>query len=115
MKQPAASLRNGVIRAAMVLGLIGMSILASLPPPAGATGPPAPSGAPDPLPANHRAAGAAATEPGHPAGPGPHCNMDPTDCLLPFPDDWWTSPDATTVTGRRVDIPQAAMPSDQAG
>ena len=62
-----------------------------------------------------RAAGAAQTEPGHPKGPGAHCNMDPTNCLLPFPDDWWTSPDPTTVTGRRVSIPEAAMPTDKVG
>jgi hypothetical protein len=73
------------------------------------------AGAPVPTPTSSHAAGAAVTEPGHPTTPGPHCNLDPTDCLLPFPDDWWTQPDSHTVTGRRVDLPQSAMPTDQVG
>jgi hypothetical protein len=60
----------------------------------------------------HQAAGAALTNPGHPSGPGSHCNFDPSNCLLPFPDDWWTEPDSSTLTGLRVDIPQSAMPSN---
>ncbi len=38
---------------------------------------------------------------------------DPTDpalCLFPFPNDRWTTPDSTTGTGLRVDLPVAAMP-----
>ena len=62
----------------------------------------------------HAAAGAATTEPGHPAG-GKRCTgTNQKECLLPFPSDWWTRPDSTTATGRRVDITRAAMPRNQA-
>jgi hypothetical protein len=63
----------------------------------------------------NRAAGAAATNPGHPAGPGNHCNLDSSNCLLPFPDDWWTKPDPNTVTGLQVNIPAGAMPTNKVG
>ncbi|MFG2086369.1 hypothetical protein [Spirillospora sp. NPDC048824] len=34
---------------------------------------------------------------------GPGCDpIDPAACLLPFPNDWYTVPDAATPTGRRV-------------
>ena len=62
----------------------------------------------------HAAARAATTEPGHPAG-GKRCTgTNQKECLLPFPSDWWTRPDSTTATGRRVDITRAAMPRNQA-
>jgi hypothetical protein len=54
-------------------------------------------------------------DPGHPAGPGSHCNFDGANCLLPFPDDWWSRADPATVTGRRVSVPLAAMPSNVLG
>ncbi len=41
--------------------------------------------------------------------------IDPAQCLLPFPNDWFTKPDATSATGRRVDLPQLGMPSNVAG
>lgn len=67
----------------------------------------------------HRAAGAAYTEPGHRAdggrGFGACDRLDSSQCLLPFPNDWWTKPDRHTVTGRRVDFPTAAMPRDVVG
>src|SRR4051794_29494985 len=68
--------------------------------------------------AAHRAAGASTTEPGHgndPTRPAACDPMDATQCLLPFPSDWWTRPDPTTLTGRRVDFTAAAMPRNTEG
>jgi hypothetical protein len=42
-------------------------------------------------------------------------DTDPTACLLPFPNDVWTRPDATTDTGKRVDIPMLSTPRNVAG
>jgi hypothetical protein len=58
-----------------------------------------------------------ATEPGHRAAGTTGCQdrADERSCLLPFPSDWWTRPDPTSATGRRVDLPLAAMPSNVAG
>jgi len=36
--------------------------------------------------------------------------LDPTRCLFPFPNDYFTVPDPTTPTGRRVHIDPAATP-----
>jgi hypothetical protein len=36
-------------------------------------------------------------------------------CLLPFPDDYYTVPDDTTATGRRVNLQTAAMPANARG
>jgi hypothetical protein len=36
-------------------------------------------------------------------------------CLLPFPNDLYTKKDKSSKTGLRVDLPQAAMPTNQAG
>src|SRR4051794_19753519 len=36
--------------------------------------------------------------------------IDTTQCMLPFPDDFFTVPDASKPTGRRVNFPSAAMP-----
>jgi len=48
--------------------------------------------------------------------PRPACDvLDPTSCLLPFPDDFYTVPDRSTPTGRRVDFPVQAMPVNAAG
>lgn len=58
-------------------------------------------------------AAAAADAAAHPA---PVCDiLDSTACLLPFPDDFYTVPDRTTPTGRRVHFPAAAMPINAAG
>ncbi|HEY7256572.1 MAG TPA: hypothetical protein VH476_07795 [Solirubrobacterales bacterium] len=35
-------------------------------------------------------------------------------CLLPFPDDYYTRPDNTSPTGRRVDLQTAGMPANAA-
>lgn len=55
----------------------------------------------------------AATDPtSSPTGCDP---LDPTQCLLPFPDDYFTVPDASTPTGLRVDFPVADMPRNVDG
>jgi hypothetical protein len=36
-------------------------------------------------------------------------------CLLPFPDDYYTRPDSSSPTGRRVDLNTAGMPENAAG
>src|SRR5437773_1800823 len=41
---------------------------------------------------------------------GPCDPIDPTACLLPFPNDFFTVPDATTDTGLRVHLDAAGMP-----
>ncbi|WP_165986341.1 hypothetical protein [Streptomyces sp. YIM 98790] len=49
-----------------------------------------------------------------PAAPG--CDpIDPAACLLPFPSDWYTVPDRTTDTGRRVRFDPDAMPVNAHG
>ncbi|MEY9928317.1 hypothetical protein ABH926_002956 [Catenulispora sp. GP43] len=49
------------------------------------------------------------------SAPSPaHTGCDPiagTACLLPFPDDWYTRPDRTTPTGRRVHFSAADLPA----
>ena len=37
------------------------------------------------------------------------------ECLLPFPNDYFTKRDAGTQTGRRLALPRAGMPENQAG
>jgi hypothetical protein len=36
--------------------------------------------------------------------------IDPAQCMLPYPNDWFTKPDSTSATGRRLDLNVAAMP-----
>ncbi len=36
--------------------------------------------------------------------------LDPSSCLLPFPSDWFTVPDGTKDTGKRVNFSNAGMP-----
>ncbi|MEE4491670.1 hypothetical protein [Streptomyces sp. BE230] len=38
-----------------------------------------------------------------------------TECLLPFPNDWYTRPDPDTDTGRRVDLDSAVLPRPVTG
>ncbi len=40
---------------------------------------------------------------------------DNTLCMLPFPDDYYTVPDASSQTGRRVDFKTAGMPANAFG
>lgn len=41
--------------------------------------------------------------------------IDPAHCLLPWPNDFFTRPDASMPTGRRVNLSAAAMPRNAAG
>jgi hypothetical protein len=64
-------------------------------------------------------AGPAAAEP--PPVPPQHspygvCDpLDPTACLLPFPNDLYTVPDAASATGRRVHFEPSSMPATAGG
>jgi hypothetical protein len=52
-------------------------------------------------------------EPSLPVSTNVGCDpIDPTACLLPFPNDFFTVADATTDTGRRVAFNPGAMPRD---
>lgn len=48
----------------------------------------------------------------NPAGCDP---IDPAQCMLPYPNDWFTKADTTSATGRRLDFNVAAMPRNAAG
>lgn len=53
-----------------------------------------------------------------PAAPSPARGCDPlapAECLLPFPNDWYTRPDPRTDTGRRVDLSTAVLPRPTTG
>ncbi|GAA2724585.1 hypothetical protein [Actinocorallia aurantiaca] len=41
--------------------------------------------------------------------------VDPAACLLPFPSDWYTVPDASTATGLRVNLSPASTPRNRLG
>lgn len=41
--------------------------------------------------------------------------IDPVACLLPFPNDYFTVPDRTSPTGRRVDLAPEMMPHNVSG
>src|SRR5256885_11145363 len=41
--------------------------------------------------------------------------IDPAQCMLPFPNDWFTKPDPTSATGRRVDLNVLGMPRNVEG
>jgi len=41
--------------------------------------------------------------------------IDPSQCMLPYPNDWFTRYDATSATGRRLDLNLLAMPRNTAG
>lgn len=46
----------------------------------------------------------------------PTCNpLGGQACVLPFPSDYYTTPDAVMPSGRRVDLPVAAMPRNREG
>ncbi len=45
---------------------------------------------------------------------GPHCDpFDPSLCMQPFPNDYFTVADSSTDTGRRLDFHADQMPSEQ--
>ncbi|XLE00228.1 hypothetical protein QBL21_25050 [Streptomyces sp. 184] len=64
-----------------------------------------------------RAEGAGQSPAGGPGGSDrTGCDpIGPADCLLPFPNDWYTEPDRRTDTGRRVAFEPSAMPANAAG
>src|SRR5687768_1515080 len=41
--------------------------------------------------------------------------LDPAVCLQPWPNDFFTRPDASTPTGKRLALPLLAMPRNAAG
>lgn len=41
--------------------------------------------------------------------------IDPAQCMLPYPNDWFTRPDSTSATGRRLDLNVLAMPHNIVG
>src|SRR3954452_14424369 len=41
--------------------------------------------------------------------------LDPSVCMLPFPNDYFTKADPTAPTGRRLDFDLAGMPANKAG
>ena len=41
--------------------------------------------------------------------------IDPAQCLLPFPNDWFTKPDPNSATRRRLDLSVLGMPTNVAG
>ena len=64
------------------------------------------------------AGGLAASLPSHAALPSVRQPCDQTDkaqCLFPFPNDYFTTADPSTATGRRVDFQVAEMPRDVVG
>jgi hypothetical protein len=47
---------------------------------------------------------------------GPHCDpFDPSLCMQPFPNDYFTVADPSTDTGRRLDFHADAMPQNKGG
>ncbi len=52
------------------------------------------------------------TDPANPRGCDP---LDPAQCMLPYPNDWFTKPDATSATGRRLDLSALATPRNIEG
>src|SRR4051794_37004919 len=52
------------------------------------------------------------TDPANPQACDP---IDPSQCMLPYPNDWFTQPDATSATGRRLDLNALAMPRNIEG
>lgn len=49
------------------------------------------------------------------AGTGACAGTDPSTCLLPWPNDRFTRADASTATGRRLDLPIKGMPVNATG
>jgi len=55
------------------------------------------------------------TAPAEPLATAADCDFfDPSECLYPFPNDRFTTEDATSGTGKRVNFSLAAMPRNQA-
>ncbi|HXA42400.1 MAG TPA: hypothetical protein VNV65_05730 [Candidatus Solibacter sp.] len=41
--------------------------------------------------------------------------LDPAQCMLPYPNDWFTRPDTSSLTGRRLDLTLLGMPHNAVG
>ncbi len=54
-------------------------------------------------------------DPPPPPAADPCDPIDPGNCLYPFPSDFYTVADSSTPTGRRVNFPAAAMPTNKSG
>src|SRR3954469_23479284 len=52
------------------------------------------------------------TDPANPQACDP---IDPSQCMLPYPNDWFTKADPSSATGRRLDLNVLAMPRNAAG
>ncbi|HEX3562721.1 MAG TPA: hypothetical protein VHU24_07795 [Solirubrobacterales bacterium] len=58
----------------------------------------------------------AACQASPPPPKGPKCDpLDPTVCLQPWPNDYFTRADPTTATGRRLDLQADQMPANTSG
>ena len=51
-------------------------------------------------------------DPTNPQGCDP---IDPAQCMLPYPNDWFTKADPTSNTGRRLDLNVLALPHNIEG
>ena len=56
-----------------------------------------------------------ASNPGFATNPQGCDPIDPAQCMLPYPNDWFTQSDPISATGRRVDFNLAAMPRNISG
>jgi len=114
--------RTGAVTLALVVGALTISTVGAPVPAGSAGGPAAPVSAPAPTGASATtdAPGAPATASTPPAAEADAvptgCDpLDPTQCLLPYPDNFFTVRDRSTPTGRRVEFPLAAMPQSASG
>jgi hypothetical protein len=55
---------------------------------------------------------AGSVDPANPQGCDP---IDPAQCMLPYPNDWFTKNDPTSATGRRLNLNVLAMPRNISG
>ena len=53
--------------------------------------------------------------PGFATNPAGCDQIDPAQCMLPYPNDWFTKPDPASATGRRLDLNVLAMPRNTFG
>ena len=53
--------------------------------------------------------------PGYRSNPDGCDDLAPGQCMLPYPNDWFTRADPTSATGRRLDLNAGAMPRNIAG
>jgi hypothetical protein len=56
-----------------------------------------------------------ASNPGFATNPQGCDPIDPAQCMLPYPNDWFTRSDPTSATGRRLDLNALAMPRNILG